>query len=153
MDISCTDRRAVLYVEDDPNDVVLLRRAFERAELTNPLHHVADGERAMAYLQGHGEYTDRDRFTLPSLLIVDMKMPRTSGLEFIDWLKKQPRLARIPCVVLSSSRQDSDVNRAYDLGVNSYLVKPNSFGKLVELIRVLGAYWFSCNHAGEDART
>lgn len=135
----------ILLVEDDPNDVLLIQRAFRRANLVNPLQVVQDGEAAVLYLGGQGSYADRDRYPLPILILLDLKLPRLSGLEVLEWLRQQPRLKRLPVVVLTSSRENVDVNRAYDLGANSYLVKPVAFDGLMEMVRTLNQYWLILN--------
>lgn len=142
---------SVLMAEDDENDVFFMKRAFQQAQIANPLHRVKDGEEAIAYLQGDGGYADRDKFPIPYLLLLDLKMPRKNGFEVITWLKQQPGLKRLPVVVLTSSREDPDVNRAYELGANTYLVKPVQFEGLVEMMKALNLYWLilaekpSCN--------
>lgn len=139
----------ILLVEDDANDVTLIRRAFERAKLANPVQVVNDGEQAVAYLAGEGEYADRARYPLPVLILLDLKMPRKSGHEVLEWLKQQPGLKRVPVVVLTSSTETPDVNRAYDLGANSYLVKPVAFDDLLGMVKTLGVYWLILNEKGE----
>lgn len=134
----------VLLVEDDPNDILLLERAFGKAQLTAPLQ-VNDGEEAIAYLAGEGNYADRERHPLPNLVLLDLKLPKKSGLEVLHWLRQQPVLQRLPVVVLTSSREHSDVNRAYELGANSYLVKPVRSQDLVEMIKTLDVYWLWMN--------
>jgi CheY-like chemotaxis protein len=124
-------------VEDDPNDVLLTQRAFRRANIVNPLQVVQDGEVAVLYLDGQGP--------LPTLMLLDLKLPRLSGLEVLEWLEQQPELKRLPVVVLTSSRENADVNRAYDLGANSYLVKPVAFNNLLEMVRSLNEYWLILN--------
>jgi CheY-like chemotaxis protein len=132
----------VLVVEDSPDDVLFIRRAFSKARLVNPLQFAEDGEQAIAYLSGTGGYADRTAHPLPMLILLDLKLPRLSGLEFLAWLRgQQPDLRRIPVVVLTSSRESSDVNRAYELGASTYLVKPVSFDGLLELVKQLGIYW------------
>jgi CheY-like chemotaxis protein len=143
------DRSPVLMVEDDPNDVVLVRRAFRKANLQHPVYAVEDGEAAIAYLDGRGEYADREAAPLPHLVLLDLKLPRRSGLEVLEWVKSQPCLKRIPVVVLTSSRQPSDVNRAYDLGVNAYLVKPVSFDRLLEMVTAIETFWLGMNEHAE----
>lgn len=135
----------ILLVEDDPNDVILIQRAFRRCEIANPISVVSDGDAAVAYLAGEGKYSDRSKHPVPSLIILDLKLPRRGGLEVLEWVKAQAQLKRIPTVVLTSSRQSSDVSRAYDLGANSYLVKPVTFESLTELVRNLEGYWLSLN--------
>lgn len=135
----------LLLVEDDPNDVMLFRRAKDKSNLANPLQVVEDGEAAIAYLSGQGTYADRNRYPLPALVLLDLKLPRKSGLEVLAWLRQQPGLRRLPVVVLTSSRESLDVGRAYDLGANSYLVKPVAFDSLLEMVKALGLYWLILN--------
>jgi len=137
----------LLLVEDDPNDVALIRRAFKKARILNPLNIVHDGEEAIAYLAGEGKYADRSKFPLPAVVLLDLKLPRRSGHEVLAWLRQQPGLRRLPVVVLTSSNDAPDVRRAYDLGANSYLVKPVSFDGLMEMVKTLGLYWLVFNHA------
>ncbi|GBL45318.1 response regulator [Sulfuriferula multivorans] len=135
----------LLLVEDDPNDIMLFRRAKDKTNLANPLQVVEDGEAAVAYLSGQGQYADRNRYPLPALVLLDLKLPRKSGLEVLAWLREQPGLRRLPVVVMTSSKESTDVGLAYDLGANSYLVKPVAFDNLLEMIKALGLYWFILN--------
>lgn len=135
----------ILLVEDDPNDIFLIQRAFRSANLANPIQVLEDGEEAVAYLAGRGRYTDRHQYPLPMLMLLDLKLPRKSGLEVIDWVREQPGLRRLPVVVLTSSRDHADVNRAYDLGANSYLVKPVAFEALLDIVKTLNLYWLILN--------
>jgi len=139
----------ILLVEDDPNDVILIKRAFKKANIINPIQLVENGEDAINYLAGTGKFMDRKLHPLPSLILLDLKLPRKTGYEVLDWVKKQPRLKRIPIVVLSSSKHNLDINRAYDLGANSYLIKPVSFGILLEKVREIDMYWFTLNEKPE----
>jgi CheY-like chemotaxis protein len=132
-------------VEDDPNDVLLIQRAFRKANLVNPIQVVGDGEEAVAYLSGQGVYADRGRHPLPILILLDLKLPRKSGHEVLAWLRGQPELKRLPVVVLTSSREAADVNRVYDLGANSYLVKPVAFDDLLKMAQTLNMYWLILN--------
>jgi CheY-like chemotaxis protein len=131
----------VLLVEDNEDDVLFVRRAFRRAKLSNPLSVAEDGDTAVAYLSGEGEHADRNRHPLPTLILLDIKLPRRSGLEVLEWLRAQPGLRRIPVVVLTSSRESADVDRAFDLGANGYLVKPVDFDGLIEMVKTIGVYW------------
>jgi CheY-like chemotaxis protein len=135
----------ILLAEDDPNDVLLIQRAFEKTNIANPIQVVRDGEEAVAYLSGERQFADRERHPLPLLLLMDLKMPRKSGLEVLEWVRRQPGLKRLPVVVLTSSNQSPDINRAYDLGANSYLVKPAGFDSLLELVKSLDVYWLILN--------
>src|ERR1041385_528336 len=135
----------VLLVEDDPNDVLLMQRAFRKAAPTVPLHLARDGQEAIEYLSRQGSFTDPLQNPLPALMLLDLKMPRKDGFETLEWIRQQPRLKRTVVVVLSSSSEQADINRAYDLGANSYLVKPGDFQRLVDLVNLLAAYWLVAN--------
>jgi CheY-like chemotaxis protein len=135
------DVAPILVADDDADDVVLLRRAFRKANLSNPIQVVHDGEAAIAYLSGEGRFGDRDDHPLPALMLLDLKLPRKSGFEVLEWIRSQPGLRRLRVVVLSSSSQSADVDRAHELGANSYLVKPVAFDDLVSMVRNLGTYW------------
>ena len=106
----------VLLVEDDINDIFLVKRAFKMAHLENPLQVVTDGEEAMHYLSGHGKYEDRHVYPVPKLIVMDIKMPRMSGFDVLEWIKHDGRLRRIPVVIVSSSDRPEDIDRAYELG-------------------------------------
>lgn len=135
----------ILLVEDDENDVMLLQRAFRRAAIVNPLQVVRNGDDAVAYLEGTGEFADRHLHPLPVLMLLDLKLPRRTGLEVLQWVKERTGLKKIPIIVLTSSKNDDDVNRAYELGANSYVVKPVSFETLLELVKSLELYWLVLN--------
>lgn len=138
--------KPILLVEDDPDDQILIRRAFTKAHLSNPLALVKDGDEAVAYLAGTGGYADRQTHPLPVLILLDLKLPRRSGLEVLRWLRSQAgALGRTPVAVLTSSRQGEDVDRAYDFGANSYLVKPVDLDGLLNLVRTAGLYWTVLN--------
>jgi CheY-like chemotaxis protein len=136
--------QSILLAEDDPDDVFLMQRAFTKARLPNPLHVVADGEEAICYLSGDGPYSDRHRFPIPMLMLLDLKLPRRNGLEVLGWIRRQScALRRLPVVVLTSSKQAVDVNCAYELGANSYFVKPVTFEGLQQLVTTLQLYWLT----------
>ena len=136
----------ILLVEDEPNDVFLIERAFRKCEYQHTLRTVGDGEQAVAYLDGVREFSDRTKYPLPSILLLDLKLPKRSGLEVLAWLRGRPdNLKRLPVVVLTSSKQSTDINRAYELGANSYLVKPVAFDGLLELISAFNSYWARFN--------
>ena len=136
---------AVLLVEDDTNDITLTQLAFEDARVTNPLKVVTDGEQAIAYLRGDGPYADRHQYPYPILVLLDLKLPRRSGFDVLAWIRDVPTVRRTPVVVLTSSQQSPDIDRAYDAGANSYLVKPVAFENLVGLVKTLGLYWIMTN--------
>jgi CheY-like chemotaxis protein len=140
-----TQTNILLHVEDDPNDVLLLQRAFRKANITLPIQSASDGDKAVAYLTGADEYSNRDKFPLPTLILLDLKMPRKSGLEVLARIRSEDKLRRLPVVIFTSSKHDEDVRKAYDLGANSYLVKPVGFDMLVELAKLIHQYWFTQN--------
>jgi len=135
----------VLVVEDDSNDVLFIRRAFLRVNPAVEIHIVKDGDAAVEYLKGNGEFSDRDRYPLPALILLDLKLPRRSGMEVLEWIQNRESIKRIPVVILTSSRERLDVDLSYDLGVNSYLVKPVSFDALSGMVETLNAYWLGVN--------
>jgi CheY-like chemotaxis protein len=114
---------------------------MHKANLANPLHVVEDGEQAVAYLAGEGRFADRAAYPLPVLILLDLKLPRRSGLEVLQWVRQQPGLKRLRVVVLTSSNQKSDIDRAYELGANSYLIKPGTFDSLLEMMKAVDLYW------------
>lgn len=136
----------MLVVEDDANDILLLQRAFQRTNLSIPFNIVTDGDEAVDYLVGEGRYGDRQKYPYPSLILLDLKLPRRSGLEVLEWLKSQPLLRRIPVIVLTSSQENKDVDRAYEAGVSSYLVKPVTFSALEKVMTALNQYWIDTNY-------
>lgn len=135
----------ILLVEDNLVDVLLIRRAMKQAQVVNPVQVVNDGDAAVQYLQGDHTYVDRSVYPLPVLILLDLKLPRRNGLEVLQWLREQPGLKRLPVVILTSSRETPDLARAYDLGVNSYLVKPVDFETLRQLVSTLARYWMTLN--------
>ena len=142
----------ILLVEDDSNDVLLLQRAFRKAGLRDAVQVVRDGEQAIHYLSGQGAYSDRQRYPLPFLVLLDLKMPRTDGFEVLHWARGEPDLKRLLIVVLTSSHLQSDVDRAYELGANSYLVKPVELNEMVNLIQRFEAYWTELNRIPSSLR-
>jgi len=135
----------ILVAEDDPDAAFLLLRALEKANIKNPIEVARDGQATIDYLSNQGAYADRERYRLPALLLLDLKMPRKSGFEVLEWLRQQPGLKRLIVIVLTSSYQVADINRAYDLGSNSYLVKPADFEALIRMGRDIGQYWLALN--------
>ena len=132
----------VLAAEDEESDAMILRMAFERAGVTNPLVVVPDGQEAVDYLSGAGDYSDRQRFPLPGLLLLDLKMPRKNGFEVLEWVKgSRGPLRRIPVIIVSSSDNPADINRAYELGANAYMVKPVDYRAVEHLFHSITQYW------------
>lgn len=137
----------ILLVEDDPADVFRIQRAFRKTNLASSLEVVTDGEKAIDYLSGQEVYQDRDRYPLPSLMLLDLKLPRRSGFEVLSWLRNESDIKHLPVVVLTSSDQQVDIKRAYSLGANSYLTKPPAPNALLEMVQVVGLYWLSFNRS------
>jgi CheY-like chemotaxis protein len=135
----------ILIGEDSEDDVFLLRRAFARAGISNPLEFVPDGEHVLAYLKGEGIYADRKSHPFPALLLLDIKMPRLSGLETLKAIRQDPELKRLIVIFLTASNQTRDINLAFDLRANSYLVKPATTEKFAEALTYLKDYWFILN--------
>jgi CheY-like chemotaxis protein len=138
--------RCILQVEDDENDVFLLQRVFQRAGIASPLHAVTDGEMAINYLAGAGAFADRAKHPLPCLVMLDLKLPKVSGLEVLEWIRRHPTLRKLVVVVFSSSCQPEDVDRAYDLGANSYIQKPSDMQHTLEVAQLLKGWWLGYNH-------
>ncbi len=132
----------ILLADDDPDDRQLTRDAFAENRLANVLNTVDDGEELLEYLQRRGRYADQRNEPLPGLILLDLNMPRKDGREALKEIKADQNLRRIPIVVLTTSKAEEDILRTYDLGVNSYITKPVTFKSLVELIKLLGRYWF-----------
>ena len=142
----------ILLVDDDENDVLLLQRAFKKAGLHDWLRVATAGQEAIDYLGGQGQYSDRDRFPLPFLMLLDLKMPGTDGFEVLRWARCEPDLKRLLIVVLTSSNLQTDVDRAYELGANSYLVKPVEFDEMVNMVQRFQAYWAEINRTPTTPR-
>jgi CheY-like chemotaxis protein len=139
------EHERILLVEDNPTDVLLIQRAFRKANLSVPLQVVGDGEAAVQYLSGQEPYSDRSCYPLPLLILLDLKLPRKSGTEVLAWLQQQPVLKRLPVVVLTSSKEYADINNVYDLGANAYMVKPVAFDNLVDIVKTLNMHWLIFN--------
>lgn len=135
------DQFAILLLEDQEDDVFLLKRAFKQASIPARIEAVPDGVEGIAYLKGEGKYADRNRFPVPRLILLDLKMPRMGGLEFLEWMEKHGRKHLIPMVVLTSSQLAADVRRVYELRASAFMVKPNTPEQLVDLARAIQAYW------------
>ncbi len=135
----------ILLVEDNPNDVELTLRAFKKNNLTNPIHVARDGEEALDFIFGRGAHTGRSLKNGPKLILLDLKLPRVDGLEVLRQVKGDPKTKIIPVVVLTSSREERDIVESYNLGVNSYIVKPVDFEQFIESARTLGLYWILIN--------
>jgi CheY-like chemotaxis protein len=133
--------KGVLLVDDSENDARLLAAAFNRLGLTNPIIWLPRGDQAIAYLAGEGEYADRDRSPFPSVLILDLRMPGTDGFAVLQWIREHPELRRLFVVALSALDDTKSMNRAYELGANSYLTKPVDPNELLNMVRFFRGYW------------
>jgi CheY-like chemotaxis protein len=146
------ESQVILLADDSDDDIRLIRRAFQKANILNPLQVVRNGDEALAYLQGDGEYANRAEYPLPSLLLLDLKMPRRNGFEVLSWVRAQPGLSGLRIVVLTGSDEMRDVNLAYQLGANSFLVKPVEFERFVAILQALQGYWLWLSRAPETSR-
>lgn len=139
------DDPIVLLVDDSANDSLLMRTVFERAGFVQPLRFAGDGDEAIAYLRGDGQFQDRRLYPLPTTVLMDLNMPGKNGFEILDWIRHQPHLQRLRVYILSASSRPEDIQRSYDLGANSYLVKPGNLDGLLHLARCLIA-WLKITH-------
>jgi CheY-like chemotaxis protein len=135
------DHIPILLAEDDKNDIFLMRRAFDNAGFLNPLYVVHNGQEAIHYLEGNGEYSQRDKYPLPGLMLLDIKMPLMDGFDVLAWLRTQPQFNTLPVVVLTSSKLDADILKTRELGVFDYRVKPATFEDLVRLLDDVRKCW------------
>lgn len=132
----------ILCAEDDDDDRLLIREAWEEGRLANDLRFVHDGEELMEYLQHRGAWSDPASAPRPGLILLDLNMPRKDGREALEEIRSDPDLRRIPVVVLTTSKAEEDILRSYDLGVNSFITKPVTFESMVETLQTVGRYWF-----------
>lgn len=136
-----TNYKPILYAEDDENDVFFMQRAFRLAGLGDRLRVVSDGKRAIDYLAGAGEFSNREQHPMPCLVLLDLSMPGRSGHDVLKWIREQPSIAALPAVVMTSSNQDSDIQRATELGANDYLVKPGKPDELLAMVNRIKNAW------------
>jgi CheY-like chemotaxis protein len=137
--------QTILLVDDSVDDLMLLRVAFQKAEFKNRLQIVHNGEEAIAYLIGAGDYGDRDRYPLPVVMLLDLNMPMKNGFDVLSWARAQPSFKRLSIIILTASMRMEDIERAFDLGATSYLVKPSKIEALIEMMRCLHD-WLEINH-------
>ena len=147
-----SEQAVILLVEDREDDVLLIRKAFDRASVNNPLYVVRTGEEAISYLEGVGAYANRAEYPLPDLLLLDLKLPGSDGFDVLRWVRQQPGLSALRVVVLTSSDHIRDVNQAYRLGANSFMVKPMDFQNYIELSKALQGYWLNLSKSPETFR-
>jgi CheY-like chemotaxis protein len=140
MDTSC-----ILQVEDEANDVFLLQRAFLEEGIQSQVKVATDGQMAIDYLAGSGPFANRSKFPLPSIMLLDLKLPRRSGREVLEWLRLQPALRRIVVIVFTGAQYVGDIGLAYDLGANSFIIKPQEFSQYTKIARLLRDWWLQLN--------
>ena len=138
-------RRTILLVEDNPSDIALTKRALDKARIGNELVIAEDGQEALDYLWAHGAYAARDAAELPTLTLLDLNLPKVSGLEVLRRIRADERTSRLPVVILTSSNEENDIATGYDLGANSYVRKPVDFVQFAKAIESLGLYWLVLN--------
>lgn len=152
MPFNMPDREVILLAEDEEDYVLLIKQAFLKAEIQNPLFVVSTGGELMAYLKGEGKYANRDEYPLPDLLLMDIKLPGFTGLEILGWVRSQPGLSGLRVLVLTSSDHMRDINDAYRLGANSFLLKPYDFSDLVHLAKMIQEFWLRISKCPESFR-
>jgi CheY-like chemotaxis protein len=133
--------KAVLYVEDDENVVFFLRQAFETAGRKEAFYVCADGEQAIDFLAGNAESNVPERTVMPSLVLLDLHLPKKNGFDVLQWIRRHPAFSTIPVIMFSSSKDEADIHRSYALGANAFVIKPSSAEKMLGLARVLGEFW------------
>jgi CheY-like chemotaxis protein len=148
-----SDQALFLVVEDNEDHILLIRRAFAKSKVVNPLQVVRSGEDALAYLEGTGRFSNRAEFPLPAIILLDLKLTGMDGFDVLRWIRQQPGLRAVRVVVLTSSNAVRDVNLAYQLGANSFLVKPVDFEDFVRVTQALQGYWLWTDKAPEISRS
>jgi CheY-like chemotaxis protein len=141
------NRTSILLVEDDENDIFLLKHSFQEAGIHNRLDVTTDGLEAISFLSGHGQYADRQLWPMPSLILLDLKLPRKSGLEVLQWLREEAKLDWLPVIVFTSSLQRADIENSYRLGANSFVVKPSDIDARIKLASLIKEYWLGFNES------
>lgn len=147
------DGATILLVEDSEDDVLMMQKAVKTAGVVNPMVVVEDGEAAMAYLEGAGEYEDRTKFPIPAIVLLDLKLPYASGHEVLKWIREQKKFNTLVVIVLTSSLEPSDLRLSYALGANSYIVKPPTAQQLVDLAKAFRWYWLEFNRFDPEKDT
>lgn len=142
----------IILVEDNPDDAALTIRALKKQNLANRLVHLKDGAEALDFMFGNGEYKGRNTSNIPKVILLDLKMPKVNGIEVLQKLKSEPATKVIPVVVLTSSAEDPDINKCYELGANSYIVKPVEFEDFTRKISELGMYWAVLNKPVQSSK-
>src|SRR2546422_4504652 len=142
--------KIILQVEDDPNDVFLLRRAMKKVGVENPIQVANDGQQAIDYLQGGGKFADRQQFPLPCLVLLDLKLPYVMGLDVLKWIREQPEMGLV-VLLLTASGEDADIATAYRLGANAFLTKPSEASKLQDMVRAIKDFWLTHNTLPQES--
>jgi CheY-like chemotaxis protein len=140
-----SEPQTILLVDDSENDLILMHAAFKKANYDGSLQEVRNGEEAIAYLKGEGIYRNRNKFPMPTVMVLDLNMPKKDGFELMAWVRAQPVLKRLAIVILTASMRDEDVERSFDLGANSFFVKPSNLEALAAMMRCL-CDWVKINH-------
>jgi CheY-like chemotaxis protein len=146
------DQALFLLVEDNEDDILLFTRALAKSNIFNPVQVVRTGIEAKAYLEGAGRYSNRHEFPLPSIVLLDLKLPGMDGFQVLSWIRQHPCLRPLRVIVLTTSKEIRDVNLAYQLGANSFLEKPRDLEDLGRLVQVISGYWIRHDRAPEVAR-
>ncbi|MDB6058116.1 MAG: two-component system response regulator [Verrucomicrobiales bacterium] len=144
--------KTILLVEDEENDVFFLKRALKKADVHANLQVVRDGQCAIDYLEGRDEHSDRTRFPIPSLVLLDLKLPHVMGLEVLQWIRHQPEFGGLIVLILTSSRLEQDIDQAYRIGANGYLVKPSTPEEMLEIVQSIKQFWFEHNQLPSVSR-
>jgi CheY-like chemotaxis protein len=136
--------KTILQVEDDPNDVFLLKHAMKKEGMANPMQVASDGQEAIDYLSGAGKFADREQFPLPGLVLLDLKLPFVMGLDVLKWIREQPNTVSV-VIILTASAEEEDIATAYRLGANAFLTKPSEASKLQEIVKAIKDFWLTHN--------
>jgi len=144
-----TMKNVILLVEDNPDDAELIIRSLKKSGLVNEIFLAEDGEEALEFVFGQGRYAQKSYVEQIKLILLDLKLPKLNGLEVLEKIKTNPSTVKLPVVVLTSSDEDPDINKAYELGVNSYIVKPVDFNDFVNTVHQVGLYWLLVNKTPE----
>ena len=145
-------RHTILLIEDSENDALLMQRALQKSAVPDGVHIARSGKEAIEYLKGVGPFSNRQEFPLPQLILLDLQMPEMHGLKVLEWIRSQPEFRSTVVIVLSSSRLTGDIQLAYKLGSNSYLVKPPTLEMLYQTVAAIAQYWLALNQWPDDSR-
>jgi CheY-like chemotaxis protein len=151
--ITVANETLVLIVEDNDDDIFMLQHAFKKAGITNPVHIVSTGKEAIAFLAGTHPYCDWDKFPLPSIVLLDLKLPDVSGLEVLAWIRNTIGIQRMRVAILSSFSSSKEIKLAYELGANGFHTKPVCLGDLIEMVKTFRLHWLEHSRAPEVSRT